>query len=501
MRVLSREEMYFFDKYTIENLGISGEQLMENAGKGCFGFITKNILKDKEKVLIFAGTGNNGGDGFVIARYLFSNNYPVKVIVTGNPEKMSEETKSNYDKCASLNVDIDVVQSWEEFESLNLDISEYSLVLDAIFGVGLSGEVRGWKADLINKINQLSNQTVAIDIPSGLDSNNATGNPIVKAEYTLTMAAIKQGLLLENGRKHSGVIKVIDIGIPKETFEVKPTKAYLVTDKNVVYPERDIFAHKGTYGKVAIIAGSPGFSGAAIMASKAALRAGAGLVYLLHPEGMENIFENQLLEVITKPIETMNGNINFYSLKDFLKDKTAILIGPGLGVNESSFALIDYLSKNWDKPIVIDADGINTVAKFQMIKKYSNKQVLFTPHLGEFARLTGKTIDEIEKNKIDILKEFCEKNNVNVLLKGSTTIFSNGKDLVFDISGNDGLATGGSGDVLAGIIVSFLAQGLDIKNAAVSASYIMGKTAEKLEKIRYTPSIIPSDIIYNLFTK
>ncbi len=501
MKILSRKEMYFYDNYTIQNIGIPGKELMENAGKGCFEYIKENIIKETDKIIIFSGTGNNGGDGFVIARYLFENNYDVSLIVTGNPDKMSEETKDNFEKCINLNMQVDIWKTEEDFVNANISLSEYDIVIDAIFGVGLSGDARGWKANLISKINNEANTIVSIDIPSGLDSDTGMGNPAIYADYTLTMAAIKQGMILDEGRRHTGTLQVIDIGIPQEVFEENPPTSYMVTDDNVIYPERDRLSHKGNYGKAVIIAGSPGFSGAAIMASKAALRAGAGLIYLLHPEGMETIFETQLLEVMTKPIETISGNINFFNLKDFLKDKTALLIGPGLGVSEYSFALIDYLSKNWDKPIVIDADGINTLAKFKMIKKFSGKQVLLTPHIGEFSRLTQKPIDELKKNIVQNLMDFCKENSVSVLLKSATTIFCDGNSVIFDISGNDGLATGGSGDVLSGIIVSFLSQGLAIKNAAVSASYLMGKTAEYLENFRYTPSIIPSDIITNLFVK
>ncbi len=505
MYVLSAKEMYFYDSYTINEMGIPGIKLMENAGKGSFErikeYYLKNIVNDNNaaKIIVFAGTGNNGGDGFVVARYLKENGFNVEVIVTGNPEKMSEETKTNYEKCKNLDIMVIEVQSWEDFRSLELNLSEYYLIIDAIFGVGLKGDVQGWKAELINHINEEAKHIVSIDVPSGLNADTGEGKPAIYAEHTFTMAAIKQGMLLENGRKHCGKIEVIDIGMPKSVFEQNPPKSYLINDDNVIYPERDRFAHKGKYGKIVIIAGSRGFSGAAIMSSQAALRAGGGLIYLLHPEGMETIFELATAEVITKPIEMLADNINFYVLKDFLKDKDALLIGPGLGVNEYSYALIDYLSKNWEKPLVIDADGLNTIAKFKMINKFADKKVILTPHLGEFARLSGKTVEEILHNRIEILNEYCNTNKVSVLLKGSTTIFCNGENFVYDISGNDGLATGGSGDVLSGIIVSFLGQGLQMKDAAISASYLMGKTAEHLEKYRLTPSIIPTDIIEHLF--
>ena len=500
MYILSRKEMYAIDKYTIEEIGIAGIKLMENAGCGCAEFIKENILKEG-KIAVFAGSGNNGGDGFVIARYLSDFGYDVMLFVVGKTEKMSPETLENYSKCKELSVTAFELESFDDFLALEVDLPSYGLVVDAIFGVGIKGMVKGWLAELIKQINKSAKKIVSIDIASGIDADSGNFEIAIRADYTLTMASPKYGQLIAKGREYTGKLNVIDIGIPQDVYKHFLPKGYLVNDSNVIYPLRSRFSHKGNYGKIVIIAGSPGFSGAAIMASKAALRAGGGLIYLLHPKGMEQIFEMQLLEVMTLSIKTISENIDFDDFWKFIKDKTAILIGPGMGVSLYSFQLIDFLRKNWNKPLVIDADGINTVLHYNMIDKFKGKNVLFTPHIGEFSKMTGLSVKDIEADRVAILREFCQKYQVNVLLKSATTIFSNGDDIIFNISGNDGLSTGGSGDVLAGIIVSFLGQGLDIKNAAVSASYLMGKTAEKMEKVRETASIIPSDIIENIFRK
>ncbi len=503
MNILSRQEMYSMDKYTIENLGIPGKELMENAGRGCGEIINNEILSKKSKVVIFCGTGNNGGDGFVIARYLINWQHRVKIYLLGSPSNMSPETLENYQKCQNLDITIKQIDNAEDIEEL----SSFSLIIDAIFGVGLKGTVKGWRAEIIKKIDQYNIPKVAIDIASGVDAQNGAAEIAIGVDQTLTMAALKYGHFLGKGREKTGKTKVIDIGIPKIVFQKFPPKSQLSTKLNVTYPQRSPFSHKGDFGKIGIIAGSPGFSGAAIMASRAALRSGAGLITLFHPKGMENIFENQLLEVMTFAYakseftsadpKKMKKKLPKFFAK--LNKLDAILIGPGIGVNAQAKNLLEIILKIWEKPLVIDADGLNLLSRSKNMLGLVNSQVLLTPHIGEFARLQQKNIDRIEADPISNLGEFIEKFDCNVLLKSATTLFSDGEKIVFDISGNNGLATGGSGDVLAGIIISFIGQKLSVQTAAVSASYLLGKTAEKLTKIRKTASIIPSDIIENIF--
>ena len=503
MFILSREEMYALDKYTIEKIGIPGRELMENAGKGCSEFIRKNLLQQEAKIAIFCGNGNNGGDGFVIAKYLKKWGYSPTIFLVGNPEKMSPETLSNFNLCEDLNIEILHFQNLETWNDFNISLSYFDLIVDAIFGVGFKGIVRGWLAQLIEEINRSRKTVVAVDIASGIDANTGQAEIAVKADYTLTMAAYKYGHFLGKGREKSGFVQIIDIGIPKKLYRKFPPKASLVTEKTVNYPKRSPFAHKGQFGKVAIIAGSPGFTGAAIMASRAALRAGAGLITLFHPStsALNIIFETQLLEVMTFAIpKNKKDEIDFDKFWEKLSSMDVLLIGPGIGTSKTTTNLLGEILEKWTKPAVIDADAIKIISEHpEMLKLISGKQFLLTPHLGEFSRLLKKNIDEILINSIEELEQFTQDFQCSVLLKSSTSIFSDGKNLVFNISGNDGLATGGSGDVLSGIIVSFLAQKLSIKDAAVSASFLMGKTAEKLTKIRKTASIIPSDIIENIF--
>lgn len=497
MIVLSREEMYACDKAAIEISGIPGQQLMENAGGNSAEFIRNYIQKSSGKVIIFCGAGNNGGDGFVIARYLKNWNYEVQIIFTGKEERFTPETRNNYNLCHDLKIPLTQIKDFEEWIALNINLNSFDLIIDAVLGVGFEGELRGWLKMLFADINKAESTRVAIDISSGTDANSGKADFSFNADHTLTMAAIKFGSLLNSGLSHAGKITVIDIGMPNHIISEKKPKGRLITNQNVVFPERKRHFHKGKYGRIAIIAGSPGFSGAAVMASRSALRAGAGLITLFHPKGMENIFETQLLEVMTKPIPD-----NIFELEEELSRFDTVLIGPGCGTSEKIKEIIFWLIDNWQKPLVIDADGLNIIAlDHEILNQMHDREILLTPHVGEFSRLSGKTIAEIQNDPVNELESFCRKYRINVLLKSSTTIFSNGEKIVLDISGNDGLATGGSGDVLSGIIVSFCGQGLDIPDAAISASWLLGKTAEKIALKRKTPSIIPSDIINSIFLK
>ncbi len=383
-------------------------------------------------------------------------------------------------------------------ESADFVLSEFDLIVDAIFGVGLKGTVSGWRTNVMDKINSAEKTVVAIDIASGVDANTGQAEVAVEADFTLTMANYKYGHFLGKGREKSGDTLVVDIGIPTTVYEKFPPKAKLVTSENVNYPLRSRFSHKGNYGRVGIIAGSPGFSGAAIMAARSALRSGAGIITLFHPAGMEQIFESQLLEVMTQPLPLVRGDKEGFFNK--LNTMDALLIGPGIGTTTQKKELIADILKFWRKPLVLDADALNILSRSRnLLDKIVDKPVVLTPHLGEFARLCNKSIADIQADPIKELMEFTQYYKCNVLLKSATTIFCDGENLIFDVSGNDGLATGGSGDVLAGIIISFLGQKLDITNAAISASYLMGETAERLAEIRKPASIIPSDIIEGLF--
>lgn len=413
MYILSREEMYWCDHYTIENLKIPGKELMENAGRGSAEYIRDHLLADTgSRILVYCGSGNNGGDGFVIARYLREWGFGVEIVYVSRYEKMSQESRENYDSCENLGIKIHQVYSYEDWKGLEIDISSYTLVVDAIFGVGLKGDLRGWLVNLIAEINASAKQIVAIDIPSGIDAETGSGRVAIAASHTLTMAAVKYGLLLGAGKSSSGIIEVIDIGMPEEVLKLKGAAGRILQHSDVILPERKAHYHKGNYGRIAIIAGSAGYTGAAVLASRAALRCGAGLITLFHPAGLETIFEIKLLEVMSRVLPESEKEL-LAELSDF----DAVLFGPGVGRGALAKDTLKALVKGWNKPLVIDADGINLLSENKdLIADLKGREVLLTPHIGEFSRLLGISINEVLQDRVNLLMSFCAEMQLKVVL-------------------------------------------------------------------------------------
>lgn len=488
MQIVSKNEMYAIDKFSIENLSISAQTLMENAGSGSANYIKNKILKNNlaAKVAVVCSHGNNGGDGFVVARLLKEFGFYVDTFFIGDKTKFSPETKNSFNECIENYIKVRT--------TVTNGFIDYDLVVDAIFGIGVKGNIKPPFSNIIKIINSTAKKVVALDIPSGLNVANGESDLCIKAHYTLTMAAYKYGHFLGLGKYYCGKTKIIDIGIPKKVYKKLPPKIILANYDNVLLPTRNICAHKTDYGKAAIIAGSKELSGAAILASKACLHSGAGLIYLYHPQGLDDIYSSSLTEVITNSISDYPKDID----KDILT-KDVLLIGPGLTAKKDR--LLKYFLKNWgDKPLIIDADAINILANnLKLLNSLRNKNVLLTPHIGEFARLNNITNNELIANIIEVLQMFVARYKINILLKSSSSIFMNQDKTVIIKNGNDGLATGGSGDVLAGIITAFSAQGLTLADAAISGAYILGTTAESLAKKYHTNAITPTRIIDNIF--
>ncbi len=473
MYIVSKDEMRRLDSLTMSEYFLPSRVLMENAGKGCADIIHQK--KFGVTVLVVCGVGNNGGDGFVVARWLYKYGYDVSILVVGDKQKFSSETAENYKACEKLGLKI-------------LDNSDYSigfdLIVDALLGIGFRGTLEGELKEMVELINFSFAKIVSIDIPSGLGADNGLSECCVHADLTLTMAAAKPGHFLGRGKEVCGELMVVPIGIPDSELSDSSDKfAYL--DEQIL-PVRSPVAHKGTYGNLAIVAGSAGYSGAAVLCSRSALHSGAGLITLYHPKGMEEIFEMSLTEVMTR-------NFDFL---DRAKTADAVLIGPGLGTQ--NVEVVEFILDNFDGKLIIDADGLNTLAENrELLKKV--KGAVLTPHIGEFARLCGKTSQEVLQNPIGLLKNFVAEFGCKVLLKSHVSLFCSGAKIWFINKGNDGLATGGSGDVLAGAIASFAAQGLDLDSACLGAAHLVGDTAEKLATKFATPAITPSRIIENFF--
>ncbi|MDP3114857.1 MAG: NAD(P)H-hydrate dehydratase [Candidatus Cloacimonadaceae bacterium] len=499
--VLSAAQMRELDRKTIEELGIPSLVLMETAGKS----IAESIFKDIDKFFflrttVICGKGNNGGDGAVIARWLKIWGHAVRIVRVGigNP---SPDAQLNFDLCAKLEIPIFHYENETQLDEMLEFAVDSALIVDAVFGTGFNGELDDFYLNFFVAINEHVLMRVAVDMPSWVNADTGFTPLEIPIRTTYAIGAYKFGHFAGFGKQWCGNVKLIDIGIPREYFD-QLNPAQLITVDSYEYPERLNFAHKGTYGRVTIFGGCLGYTGASVMAANSALRAGAGLVLVFCRMETTDIYANKLTEAIYYEIGE-NEKDRLPAKKDLLKaleGTDCILIGPGLGLDDFALKALTIVLEKCTCTVILDADAITLICENPVLYRHlENKNVLLIPHWGEFSRVSGFTIEEISTNIMGCLSRFVKKYHARVLLKSFTTIYHDEEKTCFNITGNDGLATGGSGDVLAGIIASFVAQGMEIPEAAINASYLMGDTARMLAEKRATPSILPRDIIENLF--
>ncbi len=501
--ILSAQQMTSLDHRTIRENGTPACILMENAGKACANYLMEEYgMHLKATVAVFCGNGNNGGDGYVIARILSQHSIPV-VIYRIKDADQSPETKANMDACLEQGIPIQLINSSDELFYLEQKTTQFSMLIDAVFGIGFRGKPGSLYQKLFTMLNSMNSFRVAIDIPSGLEANTGNAVAAFKADCTIAIEAYKYGHFIGQGRALCGAVSLVKIGVPDRYYDdIDP--GILISNKNCRFPERNLYSNKSDYGKAFVIAGSTGFSGAALLASKAALRSGAGYVHLLYRPEMKGIYDAVIPEVLCQEIPALEqtGNADISSLSIQLQKASAVLIGPGFGTDAFASNVLFYCLSHLSQPLVIDADGISIIAANpELLKLIGKPNILLTPHIGEFLRLANLSKEVFNADPLAHLRAFVSKFNSKVLLKNYSTIYMDNSNTYVCISGNDGLSTGGSGDVLGGIICSFAAQNLPLPYAAINASYLLGKTAEDVALIRETPSIIPSDIIDHLFMK
>ncbi|SFD21291.1 NAD(P)H-hydrate dehydratase [Clostridium uliginosum] len=479
MEVFLSTQCKEIDKITINDIGIPSIILMENAAIAVVG----EISSKGESFFILCGQGNNGGDGLAIARHLISQDKKVKVCIVGINERFSKDFLTNLTILKNLDkVEITQIKQEQDINQNFIEkIKNCDVIIDAIFGVGLNRELTGVFKKLIEKVNSNSKLIVSIDVPSGLDCDLGLVQGIsIKANFTYTFEVLKEGFLNYNSIKYLGAVKVLKIGIPEKVKKDNSNNLYILDKKEYksLVPERKIYGHKGNYGRVVIIAGSTGFTGAAFIATECAVRSGCGLATLVCPKEIQSILSNKLIEAMTISTED-NG------IEKLLNEADAIAFGPGLGLGEEQKKLLEKVIQNTTCPIVIDADGITLLAKNKLLLKYLSGRAIITPHPGELARFLGITIKEVESNRIKIAKKLSKDYNIIVLLKGYNTVITNGEDTYINPTGNSKMASGGMGDALTGIITALLSQGMNLDKAALLGAYIHGDIADDLAKYAY----------------
>lgn len=487
MKVATAAEMRELDRRTIEEYGLPGIALMENAGREVARKV-EEILGGAagRKVCIFAGKGNNGGDGFVAARHLAGSGAAVTVFLAGSPEGVGGDARINLDVLAAAGGEISQVSGQREMDRVALAAALADCLVDALLGTGFRGEVSGELAEMVKILNTAGKPVVAVDIPTGIDADTGQVCGVaVRASHTVTFALPKPGLLLQPGAEHAGAVTVAGIGFPARLLAeaALPQSAVTAAYTRSLLPVRRPWAHKGTSGRVVVVAGSPGLTGAAALAATAAMRAGAGLVTLAVAESLNPIMAVKLTEVMTRPLpETAGGSLGLAAVPAVVELAAAadvLAIGPGLGRDGETAEAVREIVRAARCPLVIDADGLNALAGYTDSLLEAAALPVLTPHPGELSRLTGLPVPAINADRLAAAREAAARFGAIVVLKGAGTVvaYPDGEAFI-NTSGNAALATGGTGDVLAGVIAAFIAQGLTSHDAAVAGVYIHGLAGE-----------------------
>ncbi len=534
--ILTPQQMKRVDEYAIKTLRIPSLRLMENAGKAVVvelltrthpsmrsvrehrDFCQKRgrILDSSSgqvlrmtHVLIFCGKGNNGGDGFVVARLLVEKDFAVTVVLMENEKELSGDALENFQRLHDYTIAKLQILGFEKFQKLKN--KKFDVIVDAMLGTSFQGTLKGKYRNAVEWCNKQSSLKIAVDIPTGL--NGETGEVLSKAfqaDVTVTLSNPKIGFYREGAKEFTGEVVVANIGIPKKVIhdyqKSNQRKIFLIEESDVqkTFPKRASNSHKHSVGKIFALAGSKSMMGAALLCSQSAMRSGAGQVILGIPDSEYAAIAKRTVEVMPLGLpSTTEGSISFDALDEIEKRiawANVILLGCGLSGNNDTQQLIREIIKNTGKPTVIDADGLNALAgNLDLLKSRKSHNIVLTPHRGEFSRLIGISSKEIERNKFSLAASFAEEYNLILVLKGAPTIIAIPSGKIFvNSTGNPGMSTAGSGDVLAGIIASLIGQGNSASDAAVNGVFLHGKSGDIAAAKFGMYGMIASDMIKNL---
>ena len=507
-KVSTAKEMQTIDQRTTNDYGIPDLELMENAGRGCVDALARRFEDDlaSKRMLIFCGMGNNGGDGFVIARLLFNAGVTTEILLLGKRSDLKNSAAANADSAYKLGINITEIESANS-PFIDNPLEHCDIIIDALFGTGLSKPASGLYEHAINKINQSGKFVTAVDIPSGIDSDTGqlTG-PHICADLTLALALLKRSHLLYPAAGVMGELETVDIKIPQQAVDAQSLNVSVTEEADLQswLTKRQADSHKGTYGHTLVIAGSKGKGGAAGLTALAALRSGCGLVTLALPEGCQNALEFHPLEVMTVPAPETNTGTFSLSAKEILLEqcqgKSVVAIGPGLSTEPETVQLLKELLPAIECPLVIDADAINGLAQCPDLISKLGADTVLTPHLREMSRLSRLDIAEILENRIGSATKFTSDHSVTLILKGAASIIAQADGTVtINPTGNPGMATAGSGDVLTGIIAGLIAgQGLSSDKAAIAGAYLHGLAGDIFAQSESEASLIAGDLLRTL---
>ncbi len=483
-------------------MGMSPLRLMENAGSAAARIIRENYEVKEKRIVVVCGKGNNGGDGFVVARKLREYGADTRIVLASDMPATNEASEM---RIRARDIGIPIVSYRTEPTSVSALIKSADLIVDAIFGIGFSGAPRKPIDALIRFICAVGKPVISIDIPSGANADTgAVEGDCIKADITVSFIALKPAHVISPSVYYCGRVISADIGIYKEAVDAVQTSLYLIDKSDIKnnFKKRPRDCHKGDFGTALAVCGSVGMCGAAEIAASAAVRCGAGIVKCAVPEGVYLPVAGYMPEYMVYPMpQTEKGglSLNAYSKIMELEGKCdALLIGCGLGSDPETANLVKTLLKKTKKPVILDADGINAISADISILEKIHAPVVLTPHPGEMARLCGVTSKEIQKSRFKYARDFAQKYNVILVLKGANTIVATADAVYVNLTGSPAMATAGTGDMLSGMILSFITQGMGMTDAVKSAVYLHGLSGERAAEKYSERFVTPSDMIKEL---
>lgn len=506
MLVYTCEQMRVIEENADVN-GLSYVEMMENAGNNCadkIHSVINGLGGVSKSVAVLCGSGKNGGDGYVIARNLSDRGYSVRLIlIDGQPK--AYESKMMYSYLEDMPVLVSDLQ--QNYEACVSACMSSTAIVDCVYGIGFHGQLSELIAKFFNDISKSRAKKFSVDIPSGLEGNSGEINSVFfKTDYTLAITCYKPVHIIKPACEQCGIVHLIDIGIDKTCYDAVGSEVIVSADMGEIkrlFRPRKVDAHKGDFGKLLCIAGSVNMQGAAVMAANAAVNSGVGLVISVFPDSAYPAIASKLTEPLTMPLRsTTDGYLSSLNIKKILslvESSTAILLGCGIGVCDDTVKLVQDVLLNTEIPVILDADGINALSYNINILKETSAPVILTPHPGEMSRLTGMSIEEIQKNRVSVAKNFACEYGCIVVLKGANTVVASPNGSVYiNRTGNAGMATGGSGDVLAGIIASFVCQSMSLQSATIAGVYIHGLCGDTVMKKYSMLGVTPTRMIEEL---
>jgi NAD(P)H-hydrate epimerase len=504
MRILNADQMREADRRTIQDIGIASLVLMENAGRQVVAAI-ESLYPDlaERSIAIVCGKGNNGGDGFVVARTLQQRGFDVSVFVIGSLSEVKGDARVNLAILGNIGQTVVEVADETAWELHGAEITGHDLIIDAIFGTGLSAPLSGFMETVVADINDAGVPIVSIDIPSGMSADTADEiGASIEATVTVTLGAPKLPLVLPPAEMKAGEVVIADIGIPSDVIEQLdgPRLELMTRDQmRALIQPRAADAHKGDFGRVLVVAGSVGKTGAAVLCAQGAMRAGAGLVTVASPASCQPVIAAHAVEYMTEGVEeTPEGTVHYSAVDDVLAiDADVIVAGPGLGRGEGVTTFVRELLERCEGPLVLDADALNAFAdEPALLVGREGRDLIITPHPGEMARLVGCTVEDLQADRIGIATDFAKRHKLYVVLKGYRTLVVTPDEKVFvNPTGCPGMATGGTGDVLAGMLGAWLAQLLDAEAACKLAVYLHGSAGELADADNGEVSMTAGDLV------